>query len=181
MKGIIGLPRKLRRKREESNSHIRVWREQDSETNFPPLKRDPDRTQEWKISECTTVRPKVCRVDMRSKRNLHGIQHTNFAKSASRKGTARISTKHNFFRSDVHKGEEYRDRLGDTFQRRVYIVDSGAAFTYDGLSSLNHQKRRLLDSQTTFWIFRPRGALWSQAHKRRSASRNLTLVYGYIW
>ena len=36
-KALLGLKEICRQKREESNSKIRVWREQDSETNFPSL------------------------------------------------------------------------------------------------------------------------------------------------
>ena len=39
--------------------------------------------------------------EMRSKKNLHGTEHTNFTKSSSRKDTARMSTEQNFFRNDV--------------------------------------------------------------------------------
>ena len=84
------------------------------------------------------------------------MAYTNIAKSSSRKGTARMSRKQNFFRNDVlHKGEEYRDRLGDTFQRKNVHSRQWCCVTCDGLSSLNHQEKKttrqsnnILDVQT---------------------------------
>ena len=93
MKGIIGLRRKLPSEKECITSSYQSLEGARFRDKFPPLNVIQTGSKNGKISECTTVRPKMYSVDMRSKRNLHGIQHTNFAKSASRKGTARMSTK----------------------------------------------------------------------------------------
>ena len=155
MKGIIGLTRKLPSEKGRIKFSYQSLEGARFRDKFPPLNVILSGSKNGKISECTSVRPKMYRVEMRSKRNLHGMEHTNFAKSASRNDTARMSTKQNFFRNDVHKGEEYRDRLGDTFQRKVVHSRQWLCVTYDELSSLNHQEKKttrqsnnILDIQT---------------------------------
>ena len=39
--------------------------------------------------------------------------------------------------------EEYRDGLGDTFQRKDVHSRQWGFVTYDGLSSLNHKEKKL--------------------------------------
>ena len=67
--------------------------------------------------------------EMRSKKNLHGMEHTNFTKSSSRpKDTTRMSTKQNFFRNDVPtEAKITATDLAMHSKEKVYIVDSGAS------------------------------------------------------
>ena len=75
-----------------------------------------------------------------------------------------------FHRLRPYKGEEYRDRLGHTFQRKDVHSRQWRFVAYDGF-----------DSQAISWIYGPPTALWSQTRKRRSKSRSLALVYEYMW
>ena len=113
MKGIMAFERNFRLKREASNSHTRVWREQDSEREISISERNPNRWRKRKISKCTTVRPEVCRVWGARRQD---IDHTNSTKSSGRYKDVHNT---NFRNSAPTKGEVYRDRLGDTLQRRV--------------------------------------------------------------
>ena len=97
---------------------------------------------------------------MRTKKNLHGMEHTNFTRSSSRKDTASMSTKQNFFRSDVTtEAKNTASDLPMDSKERVYMVDSGASLHVMGLSSLNHiekkttrQSSKILDMQTASGI-----------------------------
>ena len=95
MKGIIGLTGKLPLEKGKNQILISEFgggaRFRDK---LPSLNVFQIGSKNGKISECTSARPKVYRVKMRSKKNLHVIEHTNFAKSSSRRmNTARMSTK----------------------------------------------------------------------------------------
>ena len=80
--------------------------------------------------------------EMRSKKNLHGTEHTNFTKSSSRKDTARMSTEQNFFRNDVStKAKNTATGVAIHSKERMYIVDSGAALHLMGLSFLNRKEK----------------------------------------
>ena len=71
-------------------------------------------------------------------------RHTRTSQRALQERTLQGSPqKQNFFRNDVlHKGEEYRDRLRDTRQRKSVHSRQWRCVTYDGLSSLNHQEKK---------------------------------------
>ena len=80
------------------------------------------------------------------------------------------------------KGEECRDRHGDTFQRKDVHRRQWRFVTYDGIIFSESQRK---EDYSTFkqqiWIFRSPMTLWSQTHTRRSTSMNLALLYGYMW
>ena len=67
--------------------------------------------------------------EMRSKKSLHGMEHTNFTKSSSRpKDKTRMSTRRNFFSNDVTtEAKNTATDLAIHSQERMYIVDSGAS------------------------------------------------------
>ena len=84
-------------------------------------------------------------------------RHTQTSQRALQERTLQGSPqKQYFFRNDVlHRGEEYRDRLGDTCQRKGVRSREWRSVTCDGLSSLNHQEKKttrqsnnILDVQT---------------------------------
>ena len=126
MKGIIGLTRKLPSEREVHHILMSEFGGDKIQRQNSISERDPDWQQEWKISKCTSVRPKMHIVKMRSKKNLHGREHTNFTKSSSRKDTARMSTKQTS--SCVRtKAKKTATGLPIHCKERMYIVDSGAA------------------------------------------------------
>ena len=95
MKGIIGLTGKLPLEKGKNQILISEFgggaRFRDK---FPSLNVIQTGSKNGKISTCTSVRPKMHRLKMRSKKNLHGMAHTSFIKSSSRRmNTARMSTK----------------------------------------------------------------------------------------
>ena len=99
---------------------------------------------------------------MRSKKSLPDVQHIRFTEE----GHCRVAHSTIFQKLRSYTSEEYRERLGDTFHRKMDIVDSDAPLDMVGLSSLNFFKEKLFDGQAEFWIFRPSMALWSQTRQQ---------------
>ena len=74
---------------------------------------------------------------------------TNFTTSASRQtDSTAMSTKQTSSEVTFHKGQEFRDWLGDTFQR-MYTVDSGASSNMMGFSSLSHKVKKTIRQTST--------------------------------
>ena len=150
-----------RQKREASNSHIRAWRDQDSETNFHlwTWARLAARTEDLQMhprTRCTGWNEEQEEFATHRAYKLHKeLFKTN--------EHCKDVHKTNFFRTSITTKAKYTATgLAIHSKERMYIVDSGAPLHMMEVSSLNHRERRLFDSQANFWIFRPPLALCSQ-------------------
>ena len=96
--------------------------------------RDPDKQQTGNISKCTAIWPKVYRVEWGARRVCKAWNTQTSQRPLQDKGDDSDVNKTNFFRCYVaDKGEEYRDRLGDTFQRHGVRGRQWRFITHDGI------------------------------------------------
>ena len=105
--------------------------------------RDPDRQQERKISKCTTMRSKKYRMERGARRlcNTHSIQTSQGALQDERTQQGCPQNKGLFRSLCSYKGEAYRDRIGDTFQRKAVHCRQWRCVTYAGIVfSESHRK-----------------------------------------
>ena len=172
----------FRQKRKASDSRVKVWKEQNSETRFHLWTKSKlaVKTIDLQMHHRLT---KALQSGMSSKQSLQGLKHTNYTKSSSRQqDTTVMST------------EETSSEATSLRRRRIpreawrYIPKKGRTWPtvaprYKSWNYLLWTKERstLFDSLAKIWIFRPPMALWSQARKQRSTSRSAALIYGYIW
>ena len=122
-------------RRKASDSHIRVWREQ-NQRQISICERDRNRQQKGKISKCTTVRPNMYSVDRRARR---------VCKAQSTQTSQEALHKTNFSRSFVTtKAKNTATGLVICSKERLYTVDSGAPLHVMGLSSLNCEEKETI-------------------------------------
>ena len=121
--------------------------------------------------------------EMRSIKNLQEIGQTNFRKSCSRQtDTTAMSSKP--ISSEVmflQRWRIWRQTSRYFPKKRSLLSTVTLRFPWWDYLFWITEKRILLDCRLKFWIFRSSTTLWSQTNTRRSISRNLTLIEGYIW
>ena len=174
MKGIIELERKLPSEQGRIKFSYQSLKRARLRDKFPSLN---------VIQTGTTVRPKMYRVKWAARKRICKAQSTRTSQRALQERTLQ-GCPQNKTSSEAMPWQ--RRRIPRQAWR--YIPKKGCTWSTVAQRYIRRddllwitEKSRLLDSLATFWILWPPMAPLSQTHKRRSTSRNLALVCGYIW
>ena len=129
-----------------------------------------NRKQIRMISECTTVWPKVHRLEWRARRvcqawsiqgHCRDVHNTNFFRVRSQKQITRQAWRHS---------KEKKD-----------IVDSGGSLHMMKKHPWMTRRKRHFDGQAKSWMLGRLVGLWFPTHRPESTSRSLALLHGCIW